>query len=353
MKFDLFLNDLENRLTVFKTELDVQTWMTRNGLKVTVSTYQAIINAGEKHIKESIDKTIKDIEMDVLLHKINLISNLKSFGMNEDDKFMIGFLGIGGAIGFCLISSIALVPALAVGGLVYWFAGNSILQKNICEKLLKSSKDTAKKVKEQIEALINEDADSSAPQKQDLIVHDSFYENLSIDQLEIKSFLEKRKIKYLVHFTNSKNIDSIKQHGILSVQELNRLGIRFNNNDENRYDHMLDYISLSVTQPNKYVLKKFKENGTLSEVSLIYIDSAILYEEISTPRVYCDRNAAKGSCQKGSSLSDFENMFSNNKEYDRYEHYRDDNEPTDTQAEILFNKKVDVKYIKRIVQLWG
>ena len=155
----------------------------------------------------------------------------------------------------------------------------------------------------------------------------------------------------MVHFTNSKNIDSIKQHGILSVQELNRLGIRFNNNDENRYDHMLDYISLSVTQPNKYVLKKFKENGTLSEVSLIYIDSAILYEEISTPRVYCDRNAAKGSCQKGSSLSDFENMFSNNKEYDRYEHYRDDNEPTDTQAEILFNKKVDVKYIKRIVQL--
>ena len=81
MKFDLFLNDLENRLTVFKTELDVQTWMTRNGLKVTVSTYQAIIDAGEKHIKESIDKTIKDIEMDVLLHKINLISNLKSFGM--------------------------------------------------------------------------------------------------------------------------------------------------------------------------------------------------------------------------------------------------------------------------------
>ena len=57
------------------------------------STYQAIINAGEKHIKESIDKTIKDIEMDVLLHKINVVSNLKSFGMNEDDKFMIGFLG--------------------------------------------------------------------------------------------------------------------------------------------------------------------------------------------------------------------------------------------------------------------
>ena len=47
---------------------------------------------------------------------------------------MIGFLGISGAIGFCLISSIALVPALAVGGLVYWFGGNSILQKNICEK---------------------------------------------------------------------------------------------------------------------------------------------------------------------------------------------------------------------------
>lgn len=351
MKFDLFLNNLENRLTVFKTESDVQTWMTKNGFNVTVSTYQEIIRNGEKYIRESIDKTVKDIEMDVLLHKINVVSNLKLFGINVDDKFMLGFLGISGAIGFCLISSVALVPVLAVGGLVYWFGGNSILQKNVCEKLLKSSKDTAKKIKEQIETLINNDVDSSVHSQQDLIVHESSYKNLSLDQLEIKTFLEKRKIKYLVHFTNSKNIDSIKQHGILSVQELNRRGIRFNNNDENRYDRMLDYISLSVTQPNKYVLKKFKENGTLNEVSLIYIDAAILYEEISTPRLYCDRNAAKGSCQKGSSLSDFENMFSNNKEYDRYEHYRDDNEPTDTQAEILFNKKVDVKYIKRIVQL--
>ena len=175
------------------------------------------------------------------------------------------------------------------------------------------------------------------------------HQNLSEAQIEIKNFLEKRRIKYLVHFTNSKNIDSIRQHGILSVQELNRRGIYFYNNDENRYDRMLDYISLSVTQYNKYVLDKFKENGTLDEVSLIYIDAAILYKEISTPRLYCDRNAAKGSCQKGSSISDLENMFSNNKEYDRYEHYRDDNEPTDTQAEILFNKKVDVKYIKRIV----
>ena len=154
-----------------------------------------------------------------------------------------------------------------------------------------------------------------------------------------------------MHFTNSNNIESIKKHGILSVQELMNKNISFSNNDAKRYDKMLDYISLSVTQPNKYVLKSFKENGTLKNVSLIYIDASILYEEISVSRFYCDRNAASNSCQKGSSLRDFENMFLNNKAYDRYECYRDDNEPTDTQAEILFNKKVDVKYIRRIVQL--
>ena len=368
MKLDLFFRDMDNKFTVFKTEAEVDAWLTTQYSLITTSNYKEAISLGNDYIKQKIQELLEDIELELILYNINSQVNLSSVENLGEEVITGGLSGLGIAAGICTFFPVAIIPTLIIGSILGVVGGNISLRKKVCKAILDNSKKIAKAVDEQIknsltqqqntntnnnEPYIDKSVEATTSNRFDDIVFNDTHQTtkLSKDQISIKSFLEKRKIKYLVHFTNSKNIDSIKQHGILSVQELTRRGIRFNNNDENRYDRMLDYISLSVTQPNKYVLKKFKENGTLNEVSLIYIDAAILYEEISTPRVYCDRNAAKGSCQKGSSLSDFENMFSNNKEYDRYEHYRDDNEPTDTQAEILFNKKVDVKYIKRIVQL--
>lgn len=368
MKFDLFLNDLENRLTVFKTESEVDRWLSKKYDAITIFNYKNAISLGNDYIKQNCKEKLKEIELDLMINNVNSQVSLSSEENLGEEVLAGGLSGLGIAAGICTFFPVAIIPTLIIGSILGVVGGNISLRKKVCKAILDNSEEFAKSIDEQIKKSLtqqqngNSDSNDSYAEKSvkvipsnefgDIVFNDTHQTTkLSKDQLAIKSFLEKRKIKYLVHFTNSKNIDSIKQHGILSVQELTRRGIRFNNNDENRYDRMLNYISLSITQPNKYVLKKFKENGTLTEVSLIYIDAAILYEEISTPRLYCDRNAAKGSCQKGSSLSDFENMFSNNKEYDRYEHYRDDNEPTDTQAEILFNKKVDVKYIKRIVQL--
>jgi hypothetical protein len=390
MKIDVLLNDLEKKLNIFKTESDVNSWLTKNNLSVSITTYKNVITRGNDYIKKSVDEVVKDIEMDLFLNEIDVqqtSSYIENLGVNE--MVTCGSIGIGAAAGLCVMFPIAIVPTLIIGGLLGYLGGNASLHKKVCEILVENSEKIAKSIEEQLSPSIKKlipppnpiykesyvdkktslDSDeifnSILSQKTHASTqHDSSKKSTkdtsqsakktpiySKEQLEIKAFLEKRNIKKLVHFTNTKNVESIKKHGILSVQELNSRGIHYDYNDFHRYDRMLDYISLSVTQPNKYVLKSFKENGTLSEVSLIEIDASILYEEISTPRFYCDRNAASNLCKKGSSLRDFEYMFSNDKSYDRYELYRDENEPTDTQAEILFNKKVDPKYIKRIIQL--
>ena len=76
---------------------------------------------------------------------------------------------------------------------------------------------------------------------------------LTAKQLEIKSFLDERRIKYLIHFTDAENIQSIRENGILSVEQLKNTGLSFKANDENRYEAALDYISLSVSGINQYL----------------------------------------------------------------------------------------------------
>ena len=157
-----------------------------------------------------------------------------------------------------------------------------------------------------------------------------------------------------MHFTSAENIESIKKHGILSVEELNRRGIAFLRNDTNRLDNELDYISLSVTSINGPLLGSYIHTGRIKNVRVVWISASILYEELDNLRIYCDRNAAASSCRKGNSFSDLQNMFSDalsytttigERDYDRERDGRADNEPTDPQAEILFKGCIPPKYI--------
>ena len=105
------------------------------------------------------------------------------------------------------------------------------------------------------------------------------------------------------------------------------------------------------------LINNFISSGKLNDPSIIYIDASILYKEINTHRYYCDRNAAAGSCQKSSNIDGLINMFPENLQYqtttnsfyyDREYDMRKENEPTDIQAEILYNNRVDPKYIVKI-----
>lgn len=181
--------------------------------------------------------------------------------------------------------------------------------------------------------------------------------SLSQEQLAIKAFLEERRIHYLIHFTDAENIASIKEKGLLSIEQLQKSKIEYKQNDLSRNENRPDYISLSVSGMNQYVYRSFRySNQTIENGVAIVIDAAMLYKEINTPRIYCITNAATSDASKGELLSDFETMFDdvityktqnseNFRTIDRNKEHRASYEPTDIQAEILWNKRVPTKYI--------
>lgn len=179
---------------------------------------------------------------------------------------------------------------------------------------------------------------------------------LSDEQLAIKKFLDERRIHYLIHFTDAKNIASIKENGILSIEELKKRGLVYIRNDENRHDNAPDYISLSVSGINQYLYRTFKNiNQTIEHGVAVIINAELLYKEIDTSRIYCNTNAATATSNKGEALKDLEVMFSDTVEYitamgverkiDRNVERRASYESTDIQAEILWNKRVPPEYI--------
>lgn len=171
------------------------------------------------------------------------------------------------------------------------------------------------------------------------------------EKLALKNFLEERGIKFLYHFTDESNIESIKRWGLLPVSELQKKNLPYKKNDDQRFDNRLDCISLSVSQHNEDLLKAFRFRG-IHPVRL-KINAAILYEQIENKRFYCDRNAAASSCQCGCRLSDFKNLFRENIAYTNANGVfkgsnrsnKKINEPTDIQAEILWANHVDRHYI--------
>lgn len=180
--------------------------------------------------------------------------------------------------------------------------------------------------------------------------------SLSQEQLLIKNFLEERNIFYLIHFTDEKNIPSIKQHGLLSVSQLERQNITYTRNDENRNDHRLDYISLSISGMNEPVYKSFRYGQhTIEHGIAIVINASILYEKIDVPRIYCVTNAATSNASKGSSFNDLLALFSPQIEYTlssgakktfiRGKLGRAEDMPTDPQSEILWKGSIPLDYI--------
>lgn len=180
--------------------------------------------------------------------------------------------------------------------------------------------------------------------------------DFSDEQIALKSLLKNRRIRYLIHFTDAKNIPSIRENGVLSVEQLEKRRIIYKQNDEYRKDNEPDYISLSVSGMNQYVYRTFRySNQSIEHGVAVVINAEILYKELNTNRIYCNTNAATADANKGSTIEDFEAMFSDMVEYttlssgerkiDRLKEKRNSYETTDIQAEILWNKRVPPEYI--------
>lgn len=93
---------------------------------------------------------------------------------------------------------------------------------------------------------------------------------------ELVDWLQKHRITFY-HFTDVRNIDSIKQHGLLSLRELKRLGIAIPAPGGNQWSHdederrdLDDYVHLGFTD-NHPMEFAAKQEGRLEEVRYLRI----------------------------------------------------------------------------------
>ncbi len=233
-------------------------------------------------------------------------------------------------------------------------------QKSIVKNAFKVFKDmnnAFEKFNDDLEAALDEIEDSLSKNKKESKINDldnvNKYIELNSEQEKIKIFLEKRNITTLIHFTDKKNLNNILINGLLSVEALNNSGFNYCYNDNKRLDGQLNYISLSVTKPNIFLLKSFIKQQKIKNPFLIEIDASMLWKE-NNKRVYCQTNAATSGCKKRSSIQDFEAMFEesvryhtsySDRHFNRFQHKI--NETTDIQAEILWSSKVSPQYFVR------
>ena len=374
---------LNNEFNVLTTSYSVQnyieSWMRKNheyssGLFTDSrcsEAYRDAVSYIESEVNSRYTKIAEEIntEIDELNSIISCSSNSSSFS-----DFNLKHLAVGAGVG--------LGAAILLGGPVGWLVGIGALfgaaynssqkKKELINRILdiaeKINNEAINKISDILNKLILPEPKkiaikkAIAPQIQVVSEHET--QVLSTKQYAIKNFLEKRGIKYLVHFTDKKNYDSIMKNGILSISEAGRRGVFVNIKDNNISSHKVDsimksdnrdYISLSVTNVNKDLIRAYRASGRINNVIVIYIDSRILWKDIGKDRIYCNMNASKNEVSFGRGLDSFENMFAPivsqtdfmtgiKTTYDRNRDGRKQNETTNPRAEILFEKRVDPKY---------
>lgn len=175
---------------------------------------------------------------------------------------------------------------------------------------------------------------------------------------ELEKIINERGITKLVHVTPKENVESIKKYGILSRLAIyNNKNIKqYNVTDLNRLDGDMDSISVSITNPNSFMIKRKLNENVCSEFYVIEISPKVLLDP-NIELLYCSGNAAKNleKINIGSYIPDFLKMFQYTVFFiDRFgipqvksreELNRMDNEPTDEQAEVLIKGCIPKKYI--------
>lgn len=174
----------------------------------------------------------------------------------------------------------------------------------------------------------------------------------------IKEIIRERKITELYHFTRIENLESIMEHGICSLVEMQKNGIEYTKNDYNRYDRRLDCSCVTISYPNTDLLKSYKRKDGGHWV-MIVLDPSTLYEN----RCYfAEHNAATRTIASEISTrtdaASFENMFhrevnvrlvERTESFCRFGLRGYPNLTTSPQAEVLVKGKISTDMIKQVI----
>ncbi|PHE75169.1 hypothetical protein COF47_17350 [Bacillus wiedmannii] len=164
----------------------------------------------------------------------------------------------------------------------------------------------------------------------------------------MKSAVEARGIKYLVHFTRVENLSSIFKNGLLPVNFLNAKGMDYQFNDQFRYDNCKDANCLSIQLPNYRMFSKYRFQDKSVDWVVLGIRPEVLWEKDC---VFCVENAASSS-ERSKSLKERKGIEAFNSLYDEYpgkptrkQLGLSDPYPTHPQAEVLAFGLIEPKYI--------
>lgn len=339
---------------------------------------QEVEQKAAAYIQEHVKKSYERIADEILDYVIELESVFTGdqanheYGSNNIGRAVIGAsIGLGAAVIFGGPIGWAIGVGAVIGGLFSSYEKKNALIEAIINDAKRINEDAMNRLLDVLDKLILPDPVLLMPpfeQGEPEEIIDA--EILSQEQAAIKRFLEERGIKYLVHFSDAANAESIAAFGILSRSEAHRRNVPIKINDHNdfmNYDtrealssDVEDYVSLSITHLNERVLAAYRSRGELKRVHVYYIDASILWEEPYHDRVYCNINASSAGVRFGKGIDDLASLFADHIDqirhldgvkvpYDR-EGLESDT-PTHPQAEILFEKAVDTKYIIKIEEL--
>lgn len=172
-----------------------------------------------------------------------------------------------------------------------------------------------------------------------------------MEKEQIKNVIAQRKIPFLVHFTNLKNLESIFNDGLVPRSQLDASGAKYESNDEVRFDGHEDSVSLSVAFPNCQMFYKLWKNSD-DKFCVLALDPDLLLNHSSA---FCKYNAADAAISSQNietlkTATAFEGMFAElPSQRSRTDQKLKDFDPTDVQAEILVFDTIPKGYIGAVV----
>ena len=156
------------------------------------------------------------------------------------------------------------------------------------------------------------------------------------------NIIKKYNVKYFYHFTSINNLDSILLNGLCNRSYMDRLGIKYNYTDENRFDNQMNCISFSLDYANKSMLL-YKQKKSSNDWVIIQYSAEKMINDFYDKIYYCKYNASSPSVVK---------LLNENKKYLKttkaFENMFDEYGKLNFQAELLLEGNVSCDYIQSI-----
>jgi hypothetical protein len=169
---------------------------------------------------------------------------------------------------------------------------------------------------------------------------------------QISNFLKEREIKSLFHFTHIDNLSTILKHGLLGPKTLKDLQIPFINTDQFRIDSIENGLSMSVSEPNRFMLSKKIRNSELGanlvllEIDPMYLSSLSFLAFPTNAASRKIREYRRLTTRKFNEALDLELLFNNLGIRNKFNLAK--NIPTDPQSEIMIIEDYPASSIKKI-----